>query len=422
MNTVGELDAYFERVPGHVLTVVDQAYFEYIDRPDYPDAVERYLKAGHHVAVLRTFSKIYGLAGLRVGYAVAASLGVRGDGEGAAAVRRDDARPRLRRSRASTTARRSHGVARSTPRGSSVSRRCSSSTASSPSRPSATSSTSTRAPTRTGSSTGCCTKGSSCGRSPASARRPRFASPSARRRSSTCSRRRSDGRSRTRERTVLAQPAHAGAPLRQLPAALLRHARLRRRDLDGHDRAHRRHRATAPDSTWWVSALFIVTFLPSVIVGLVAGPLVDVLSRKRLIVSADLVRLAVFCALPFVGTPLAIIVLAGIAGIANSFFRPAVLAGVPNLVSEADLGERHVAAPGDRLARDRGRPDSRRGDRRLVEPGRRLLDQRGDVPVLGGAARPHTRPGSSRASRASRAATGAISGTGSPRSGGLARS
>jgi histidinol-phosphate aminotransferase len=71
MNTSEELDAYFERVPSHVLTVVDQAYFEYIDRPDYPDAVERYLKTGHRVAVLRTFSKIYGLAGLRVGYAVA---------------------------------------------------------------------------------------------------------------------------------------------------------------------------------------------------------------------------------------------------------------------------------------------------------------------------------------------------------------
>jgi histidinol-phosphate aminotransferase len=72
MNTTNELDAFFEQVPEHVLTVVDQAYFEYIDRPDYPDAVERYLKQGRRVAVLRTFSKIYGLAGLRVGYAVAA--------------------------------------------------------------------------------------------------------------------------------------------------------------------------------------------------------------------------------------------------------------------------------------------------------------------------------------------------------------
>jgi histidinol-phosphate aminotransferase len=70
MNTAEELDRYFEHVPEHVLTVIDQAYFEYIDRPDYPDAVERYLKAGHRVVVLRTFSKIYGLAGLRVGYAV----------------------------------------------------------------------------------------------------------------------------------------------------------------------------------------------------------------------------------------------------------------------------------------------------------------------------------------------------------------
>jgi histidinol-phosphate aminotransferase len=70
MNTTDELDAYFERVPDHVLTVLDQAYFEYIDREDYPDAVERYLKTGHSVVVLRTFSKIYGLAGQRVGYAV----------------------------------------------------------------------------------------------------------------------------------------------------------------------------------------------------------------------------------------------------------------------------------------------------------------------------------------------------------------
>jgi histidinol-phosphate aminotransferase len=70
MNTADEIDAYFERVPEHVVTVVDQAYFEYIDRRDYPDAVERYLKNGRKTIVLRTFSKIYGLAGLRVGYAV----------------------------------------------------------------------------------------------------------------------------------------------------------------------------------------------------------------------------------------------------------------------------------------------------------------------------------------------------------------
>jgi histidinol-phosphate aminotransferase len=71
MNTRAELDAYFDRVPDHVLTVLDQAYAEYIDDSDYPDGVEDYLKGGRRVVVLRTFSKIYGLAGLRVGYAVA---------------------------------------------------------------------------------------------------------------------------------------------------------------------------------------------------------------------------------------------------------------------------------------------------------------------------------------------------------------
>jgi histidinol-phosphate aminotransferase len=70
-NTTAELDAWFERVPEHVLTVLDQAYAEYIDDPDYPDGVEGYLKRGRRVVVLRTFSKIYGLAGLRVGYALA---------------------------------------------------------------------------------------------------------------------------------------------------------------------------------------------------------------------------------------------------------------------------------------------------------------------------------------------------------------
>jgi histidinol-phosphate aminotransferase len=69
MNTRSELDTFLDQVPGHVLTVLDQAYYEYIDDPEYVDGLE-YLKAGRKVVVLRTFSKIYGLAGLRVGYAV----------------------------------------------------------------------------------------------------------------------------------------------------------------------------------------------------------------------------------------------------------------------------------------------------------------------------------------------------------------
>ena len=73
MNTRRELDAYFERVPEHVLTVLDQAYFEYIDDPEYADGIDEYFKTGRRVMVLRTFSKIYGLAGVRVGYGVAAA-------------------------------------------------------------------------------------------------------------------------------------------------------------------------------------------------------------------------------------------------------------------------------------------------------------------------------------------------------------
>ncbi len=71
MNTRAELDSFLDRVPGHVLVVIDQAYREYVDEPEYPDAIEEYYRAGRPVAVLRTFSKIYGLAGLRVGYMVA---------------------------------------------------------------------------------------------------------------------------------------------------------------------------------------------------------------------------------------------------------------------------------------------------------------------------------------------------------------
>ena len=72
MNTRAELDAYFERVPEHVLTVLDQAYFEYIDDPEYADGID-YFRQGHRVLVVRTFSKIYGLAGLRVGWGVGSS-------------------------------------------------------------------------------------------------------------------------------------------------------------------------------------------------------------------------------------------------------------------------------------------------------------------------------------------------------------
>jgi histidinol-phosphate aminotransferase len=64
------LEVYLDRVPDHVVTVLDQAYHEYVTDPDGPDG-RRYLETGKPLIVLRTFSKVYGLAGLRIGYGFA---------------------------------------------------------------------------------------------------------------------------------------------------------------------------------------------------------------------------------------------------------------------------------------------------------------------------------------------------------------
>ncbi len=71
MVTRDELASFLDQVPEHVLTVLDEAYFEYVQRDDYPDGIADFYAQGRRVAVLRTFSKIYGLAGLRIGYAIA---------------------------------------------------------------------------------------------------------------------------------------------------------------------------------------------------------------------------------------------------------------------------------------------------------------------------------------------------------------
>jgi MFS family permease len=87
----------------------------------------------------------------------------------------------------------------------------------------------------------------------------------------------------------------------------------------------------------WMSALLIANILPTLLVGLLGGPLVDRLSRRGLLIGADLTRCAVFCALPFAPNATTIVGLAAVTGIATGFFRPAVYAGLPNLVSDADL-------------------------------------------------------------------------------------
>ena len=74
------LARFLDGLPEHVLPVLDEAYFEYVDDPEYPDGLREHLLEDRRVVVLRTFSKIYGLAGLRVGWGampldVAAALG-----------------------------------------------------------------------------------------------------------------------------------------------------------------------------------------------------------------------------------------------------------------------------------------------------------------------------------------------------------
>ena len=63
-----QLDAFMARVPEHIVVVFDEAYFEFL--PDPPDVV-KYVREGRNVVVLRTFSKIQGLANLRIGYGLA---------------------------------------------------------------------------------------------------------------------------------------------------------------------------------------------------------------------------------------------------------------------------------------------------------------------------------------------------------------
>ncbi|HBT18409.1 MAG TPA: histidinol-phosphate transaminase [Firmicutes bacterium] len=71
MNNRKELERFLAQIPSHILVIIDQAYLEYVDDPDYPNGID-YISDGR-VLTLRTFSKIYGLAGLRIGYGVGAS-------------------------------------------------------------------------------------------------------------------------------------------------------------------------------------------------------------------------------------------------------------------------------------------------------------------------------------------------------------
>lgn len=70
MAAEDEIESFLKEVPKEVIIVFDEAYFEYIERADFPKTID-YIKNGRTVICLRTFSKIYGLAGLRIGYGIA---------------------------------------------------------------------------------------------------------------------------------------------------------------------------------------------------------------------------------------------------------------------------------------------------------------------------------------------------------------
>lgn len=72
INTGSEFAAFMEAVPKDVLVVVDEAYCDYVRDKNYPDSL-KYVKEGRGILVLRTFSKIYGLAGLRIGFGISRS-------------------------------------------------------------------------------------------------------------------------------------------------------------------------------------------------------------------------------------------------------------------------------------------------------------------------------------------------------------
>lgn len=68
--TRAQVDAFMAHIPERVVVVLDEAYYEYVEHPDYPQSLD-YVREGRSVVILRTFSKAYGLAGLRVGYGMA---------------------------------------------------------------------------------------------------------------------------------------------------------------------------------------------------------------------------------------------------------------------------------------------------------------------------------------------------------------
>ena len=68
--TAAEVAAFLAKVPGDVMVCFDEAYIDFVEVRDFPDSLKMILEGRQNVSILRTFSKAYGLAGLRVGYGI----------------------------------------------------------------------------------------------------------------------------------------------------------------------------------------------------------------------------------------------------------------------------------------------------------------------------------------------------------------
>lgn len=69
--TQKELERFLEKVPEHTIIILDEAYADFVESEDYPNSIQLLRENRHHILILRTFSKIGGIAGLRVGFGMA---------------------------------------------------------------------------------------------------------------------------------------------------------------------------------------------------------------------------------------------------------------------------------------------------------------------------------------------------------------
>jgi MFS family permease len=94
---------------------------------------------------------------------------------------------------------------------------------------------------------------------------------------------------------------------------------------------------TRTHSSVWVSAVLLADFLPTIAIASLAGPWLDRLPRRTLLVGSEILAGAVFAALPFAPSATAVVALALAAGVASAVFFPTVRATLPELVDESDL-------------------------------------------------------------------------------------